>query len=987
LFFDIYPREVYLEKFDPRRPLKKLYGSVEVLLSLAALAERSRKAGAGLYVLAVVHDKALTEAYRGKAVRDWLEGASFYVPQLNTPEFLAGVLKSYACPNENDCCLGKVDTKRLVSLISSHDAYTLVAKYTGLWLRESKCDAEKLEEALKSSLKPSKAEPKLYLAHYIWHVLLRGKGDLARKTAVPLLLHAYFGPVPVGVTYITKAVKNGVWRFLKPEELEGASLESLREDELEPIARWLAQLHEDLVEEALRDLAGPHREEDREPYKETLSGLMGALDWARGEVLKEGDKVFAELGVPEKDRGIRGSLLAFVNRRLAAVFKGGEVRRCWGRAALIAGHALAGHTVLPRREWLPEDAAEALGDALKPCAVDAYLTIDGVTLTLSIGVAQLAPIRELNILSPLADTETIDAARKTAERLLARWRSRKLRPPETFYALGLAALAAGVEVDNETADLLLYEASAAVQEVVHPAVVSSILATLRPLGEKAPHRYVDALAAASELEMLDRGTVEYIYDALQQLKDRLLEAGRLWPLVKAVDAYSNLLRKYSAYIEDRREEAVADMCRLYSEVRRHNTAAAPGGGLSAQCLLDAVARANVLTAALRHDVLAPLVQWHCGLGDLEKEAKDVMSVLDEAAARPEELRKIMENDTDFAEWVAIYSPIGDAGKVVEGLRTWFTVELARYKLNHALDERGELDAGKLEEAAEEFKKAAEMRRKLEDWRNYLTGSGLALRARVLAAKSWEELLERAEGFRDLWREAEKHLEPIARYLAAAAVIFGNCLVYLAVSGDGERTEKLLKEWRWLLNYVPEASVITRLMLRLFSVGEGAKLEEVVDVFEPELSSEFRPALLMLAGRLQRDEAPEECAKISNAQPPEAELCVDAVATAAGNRIVAERLRSVIEKVVAEAHLLLDKVDGRTLVEVMAPEYSLAHFAFMLLAAVEGRANAVRLHGLWGSVAYEDPMRQTLFRAVYENCGDLNSEGCRLALLKLYYYHF
>jgi hypothetical protein len=29
----------------------------------------------------------------------------------------------------------------------------------------------------------------------------------------------------------------------------------------------------------------------------------------------------------------------------------------------------------------------------------------------------------------------------------------------------------------------------------------------------------------------------------------------------------------------------------------------------------------------------------------------------------------------------------------------------------------------------------------------------------------------------------------------------------------------------------------------------------------------------------------------------------------------------------------------------------------------------------------------LFNAVYENCGDLNSEGCRMALLKLYYLHF
>jgi len=87
-------------------------------------------------------------------------------------------------------------------------------------------------------MEEAKKEPKLFLARYIWQVLLRGSGDLARRIAVPLLLHAYFGPVPVGVTYITKAVKDrGIWRFLKPEELEGASLESLREDELEPMAR------------------------------------------------------------------------------------------------------------------------------------------------------------------------------------------------------------------------------------------------------------------------------------------------------------------------------------------------------------------------------------------------------------------------------------------------------------------------------------------------------------------------------------------------------------------------------------------------------------------------------------------------------------------------------------------------------------------------------------------------------------------------------
>ena len=84
---------------------------------------------------------------------------------------------------------------------------------------------------------------------------------------------------------------------------------------------------------------------------------------------------------------------------------------------------------------------------------------------------------------------------------------------------------------------------------------------------------------------------------------------------------------------------------------------------------------------------------------------------------------------------------------------------------------------------------------------------------------------------------------------------------------------------------------------------------------------------------------------------------------------------------------LPEVDGRTLVEVLAPRSSQARLAFMLLAAVEGRADAVRLHGLLGSVIYMGSIFQQLFCSVCKNCGNLNSESCRLALLKLYYIHY
>ena len=338
-----------------------------------AVEEALRAAGKGVKALVVLPD----ELYRDLSP-ETKQAVEKYVVKavLNDVEFLHEVVRRYS-----GCGDGY---KELAEKIAQLDGgYTLVAKYAGLWLRERGCDAGDVEKAVEEA----KKEPKLFLAHYIWHVVLRGSGDLARRAAVPLLLHAVFGPVPVGVTYITKAVKNGVWRFLKPEELEGASLESLREDALEHIAKWLAWRHEDLVEETLRDLAGLNGKEARKPYRETLGGLIKTLNWARREVLNEGGEILAELGILKEDWGFETALVAFVCRRLVAVFKSGESERCWRRVAFIAGHVLAGCTSLWRGR-LPADVVKTLVNALKRCAVYTYLTIDGVMPPLSIRILE-----------------------------------------------------------------------------------------------------------------------------------------------------------------------------------------------------------------------------------------------------------------------------------------------------------------------------------------------------------------------------------------------------------------------------------------------------------------------------------------------------------------------------------------------------------------------------------------------------------------------
>jgi hypothetical protein len=1013
VLYDPSPLEVYYK----HKYMEEAERPEEVVKALEELADFFKGGVVRLLVVLptdlyeVVKDKVF-ESFKDAALEKAFKNAVLKIA-LNDVEFLHSVIKTYSS------CEGEYG-KLAEEIAQFKGGYTLVAKYAGLWLRDNGCNVESVERAVKEA----KSQPKLFLARYIRDVLLWRSSEEERvrlmyRIAVPLLLHAVFGPVPEGVTYITQ-VKDGVV-FYHPEEIEKFTQPrwDLLKAGLQPIAKWLAQEHEDLVEEVLKDLAGLNGEETREPYKEALSDLIKTLDWARNEILEKGLaelgipkdvalKVFniihTNFGIPEKDRELTVSLLTFVDRRLTAVFKNSENRRCWRRVALIVGLALAGSPVLPLGVQLPKDAAETMGDALKPCAVDDYLMIGNKIPTLLLNVvwfpyyvevqyardlSQIRRIRErLGVLTPYANTEVIRAVKKITDEPVSRWRRRLFTHFESFYALGLAALASGSEVDGETADMLLYIASVVTRWVFHPAAVLPILAALRPLGEKAPHRYVATLAAASQLETLDPETVWYIYDALQQFKDRLLESGRIWPLVEAIDAHSNLLRKHLIHIGDRWEEAVANMCSLYYEVKKRYTTGL-NSGFSAQRLLDAVARAYVMAVALNSDNLAQLMQRHCGLSDIVKEAEAVRSVLDEAATHPEELRKIMENDADFKEWVTTRSPIGDAGRMAKMLTSWFMHELARYKLVHAINERGELDEKKLKEAAEDFEKAAEIDEKLEQWSDYLASRSLALRTRVFAVKSWEEFHKTAEGFQKLWEETEEHLDPIAEYLVTAVGSLGEYLVYQAAFGDKERAEKLLKEWRWLLDYVPEASVITRLMLRLFSVGEGAKLDEIVYAPWPLLLQEYYPALWLLAGILQKDKALEICKQLSRS-----EVCVVAVDAAAGSQEATKRFKSFIGKVrpnivkvMRKAHRLLDRVDGRSLVEVLAPGDSRTRLALMLLAAVEGRVDAVRLHGLLGSVDYRNNVNKPLFRAVYENCGDLDSEGCRMALLKLYYLHF
>jgi hypothetical protein len=168
------------------------------------------------------------------------------------------------------------------------------------------------------------------------------------------------------------------------------------------------------------------------------------------------------------------------------------------------------------------------------------------------------------------------------------------------------------------------------------------------------------------------------------------------------------------------------------------------------------------------------------------------------------------------------------------------------------------------------------------------------------------------------------------------------------------------------------------MLRLFGVKERVERKEIIEELAQSFEEEFLPALRLWANLTDRDGALNACEN-----SVDTELCIDAVIAITGNKYAAERFKQEFPLL-----KLSRELDGKTYVEVVSPANSLAQLALMLLATIEGRTEAVRLHGLWSSVRYyNEPLLRLLFRSVYGNCTDLNSEGCRLALLKLYYLHF
>ena len=219
---------------------------------------------------------------------------------LKDEEFLKEVIKKYSgCDNISD---------DLVKSAMRFDTYTLIARHIGIWFQDRECKVEDVNKALTESIDTIK----LFYATYIWSTILKGSIDLAKKVSVPLILHANFGSIPEEITYITKGVnKEGVWQLINRETIAKEGLESLEEDELKPIAKWLSIKHEDLIEETLQELVGLRGEEARKKYIEHgFKNLIRSLEWGY-------EKILEELNNGVNTKNVKDNLSIFIKERLS----------------------------------------------------------------------------------------------------------------------------------------------------------------------------------------------------------------------------------------------------------------------------------------------------------------------------------------------------------------------------------------------------------------------------------------------------------------------------------------------------------------------------------------------------------------------------------------------------------------------------------------------------------------------------------------------
>jgi hypothetical protein len=672
-------------------------------------------------------------------------------------------------------------------------------------------------------------------------------------------------------------------------------------------------------------------------------------------------------------------------------------KNCWKRAALIIGYASAGRVSVSRPEDLRKDDDESLGDALRECGVDDYLLVGSKIPPLIMGLAYTRALTEVFI-------DRYNEAVGEVRRILNIARGRDISDAERIYGLGLASIIAkavesGKPIEPGDAYVALHIASFAIQDVASPDLIMPILVALVPLRGKAPLGYIELLAPASVMANLDSGTVRYILNELNEILDNYGDVvrGYVWSLIHAIIAYANLLWVHRSYFEDDEvKDVVGRVADLLNELDRSKPS------------LGVIAWAYALAPALDYVYMRRLMEEKLGIDVVDK-AGEVLGELSKLRGRVQELM----SDKEFMSYIESMYIKTDEETVKEEI-----LDTASH-LKHTLA-RYRLDNDELDKAEELFNKAAEESREIGDYEGYLVDRGWVLRVEAIKGSLVGDDL--VDGFRQLYEEtfSKEHFKPTAWYLSTASARLSNYLVSLALTGDDKKINELLEEHLWVLNANRRFSTLARLTLNAL-LGHRVKLsgklegrlsvnpEELINAFESDMHSEFRPALRVAFGMVRLEGGYEECKSIED--PTKRRDCRGAVLAAVDDSDAIWWLRGklingfhkrILENersgwlrglgfdanaMISEFGKLVYGLDGKSLVQLIAPASSMARLALMLRALINGDGGLAKALALDGATyTYYGKLLGRLYLETYEACCDLESESFRLAIARLFFYH-
>jgi hypothetical protein len=172
-------------------------------------------------------------------------------------------------------------------------------------------------------------------------------------------------------------------------------------------------------------------------------------------------------------------------------------------------------------------------------------------------------------------------------------------------------------------------------------------------------------------------------------------------------------------------------------------------------------------------------------------------------------------------------------------------------------------------------------------------------------------------------------------------------------------------------------------------------EELIYAFGYDMLRNSLPALRVAFKMISPEVGIKLCEEFNDI------VCIDFVLAVKGNSVAVKQLREAVinafnnslkgfgfdvESLINEFRGLVSGLDGRSLVQLIAPSTSMARLALMLHALISGNKELAKAHALKGTVSVAGKLLKRLFLEAYKECCDLGKDKFRHAIARLFFYH-